>query len=66
MARKGDLKPTWHINVGVDESLQKVLLEAAARNERKITQEIRFALRSHYGLNRAPAEDMEVQAGVGV
>jgi hypothetical protein len=63
VARKGDLNATWHINVGVDESLQKALMEAAAKNERRITQEVRYVLRTHYGLDPSPAEE---QAGVSV
>jgi hypothetical protein len=57
VAKKGDLKPVMHVNIGLDAPLTKALLNAAFRNERKITQEVRYILREHYGIHQPPAEE---------
>jgi hypothetical protein len=61
MARKGDMHPVKHLNLGLDAELAEALLASAAKNERRLTQECRFAVRLYLGLDPKPAED---QAGV--
>lgn len=57
VARKGDLKTVLHMNVGLDEALATKVMASAELNERKWTQEVRYALRQFYGIDRTPAED---------
>jgi hypothetical protein len=61
VARKEDLQATTHLNIGLDNEMGKRLKEAAIRNERRLTQEARYALRLYLGIDAAPAED---EAGV--
>ena len=57
MARKGDLKPVRHLNIGLDQSMSEALLASAERNERRVTEEVRYAVRQYLKVDAAPAED---------
>ena len=57
MARKGDLKATIHLNLGLDDNLSQRLRESALKYERTLTQEARYALRKHLGMEATPVED---------
>jgi hypothetical protein len=57
VARKGDLHPVRHLNLGLDAELADALLTSAAKNERRLTQECRYAVRQYLGLEPKPAED---------
>jgi hypothetical protein len=57
MARKGDLMATTHLNVGLDAELDRRLRESALKYERTLTQEARYALRKHLGMDATPVED---------
>lgn len=57
MARKGDLKATTHLNVGLDDELDRRLRESALKFERTLTQEARYALKKHLGMDATPVED---------
>ena len=61
MARKGDLRPFKHVNVVFDEALSMALEQSALKNERRVTEEVRYAVRQYLKIDAAPAED---QAGV--
>ena len=61
VARKGDLRPFKHVNVVFDEALSMALEQSALRNERKVTEEVRYAVRLYLKVEAVPAED---QAGV--
>jgi hypothetical protein len=54
MARKGDLHPVQHLHLGLDAELAKALLASAERNERRLTQECRYAVRVYLGLEPKP------------
>src|SRR5262245_55874817 len=54
VAKKGDLQATTHLNIGLDNELGKRLKEAARQSERTLTQEARFALKKHLGMDAAP------------
>jgi hypothetical protein len=56
VARKGDLKVVLKMNVALEQDLAKEVDTHAVRNERNLSQEVRFALRKYYGLDRTPAE----------
>lgn len=56
MARKGDLKPVKHLNIGLDAELAQALGASALKNERRLTEEARFAVRQYLGIHRIPAE----------
>jgi hypothetical protein len=63
LARKGDLRPFRHVNLGLDEEMAQALMDSARRNERRLTEEVRYAVRRYLGIDdRAPRED----AGVAV
>jgi hypothetical protein len=57
VAKKGDLKTVLKMNVGLDAVLAQALDASAERNERTYNQEVRYALRKFYGIDRTPAED---------
>jgi hypothetical protein len=58
MAKKGALAETYiALNVRLDEVLGKAVEASAATYERTMNQEVRYALRKFYGLDRTPAED---------
>jgi hypothetical protein len=57
MARKGDLKGFKHVNVLFDEPLSIALEQSAARNERRLTEEVRYAVRQYLKIDQSPAED---------
>lgn len=57
MARKGDLNPVTHLNLGLDQELAAALLASARKNERRLTQECRYAVKLYLGLEPKPAED---------
>jgi hypothetical protein len=57
MARKGDLKPFKHVNVVFDEAVSIALEQSALRNERRVTEEVRYAVRQYLKIDAAPAED---------
>ena len=57
MARKGDLRPVRHLNIGLDQSMSEALLASAERNERRLTQEVRVAIRQYLKVDAAPAEE---------
>jgi hypothetical protein len=55
VARKGDLQSFKHYNVAMDKPLALALEQSARRNERRLTEEIRYAVRKHLGLDAMPA-----------
>jgi hypothetical protein len=57
VAKKGELKAVMHLNIGLDDALSKALEASAARNERRLNEEVRFVLRQHYNVHRMPAEE---------
>jgi hypothetical protein len=57
VARKGDLRPIRHLNIGLDSLLAEALLRSALKNERRLTEEARFHIRQGLGLDAAPAEE---------
>ena len=59
MARKGALKErtVYKMNVGLDQDLLQAVMVGSDQNERNYNQEVRFALRKFYGLDRTPVED---------
>jgi len=57
VARKGDLKGFKHVNVLFDEPLSMALEQSALINERRVTEEVRYAVRLYLGIPAAPAED---------
>ena len=57
MAKKGDLKATIHLNLGLDDNLSQRLRESALKYERTLTQEARYALKKHLGMDATPVED---------
>jgi hypothetical protein len=61
VARKGDLKPYKTVNVVLDEAMRLALEESARRNERRLTEEVRYAVRKHLQ-TEAPVAAM-VEAG---
>ena len=63
MARKGDLKPFKHVNVVFDEALSMALEQSALKNERRVTEEVRYAVRLYLKVDTAVVEDT---AGVSV
>jgi hypothetical protein len=63
VARKGDLRPFKHLNIGLDRVMSAALEESALRNERRLTEEARFAIRQYLKIDPAPVED---GAGVSV
>jgi hypothetical protein len=63
VARKGDLRPVRHLNIGLDQAMSEALLKSAEANERRLTQEVRIAIRRYLGIDPTPAEE---KAGVPV
>jgi len=57
MARKGDLKAVKHLNIGLDRALSAALEARAAENERKLTEEVRYAIRQYLKSTPAPVEE---------
>jgi hypothetical protein len=57
VARKGDLKPFKHLNIGLDQVMSAALEESALRNERRLTEEARYAIRQYLKIDLAPAEE---------
>jgi hypothetical protein len=57
VAKKGELKATMHLNIGLDDMLGKALEASASRNERRLNEEVRYALRMYLGIHRTPAEE---------
>ena len=62
MARKGDLNPVRYLNLGLDQELAEAILASAAKNERQLTQECRFAVRQYLGLDLKPEDTAGVPA----
>ena len=58
MARKGNLKRFKNYNVAMNETMVLALEQSAERNERRVTEELRFAVRQYLKIDQAPAEDM--------
>jgi hypothetical protein len=54
VARKGDLQAVRHLNLGMDAALADALLASAVRNERRLAEECRFAVRLYLGLVDQP------------
>ena len=57
MARKGDLQAVRYVNLGMDAELSAAILASAQKNERRLAEECRYAVRVYLGLTQAPAED---------
>ena len=57
MAKKGELKTVYHMNVGLDQALAQAVDASAEQNERSLNQEVRYRLRQAYGLDQTPAEE---------
>jgi hypothetical protein len=57
LARKGDLNPVRHLNLGLDAELADALLASARKNERRLTEECRYAVRQYLKIDETPAED---------
>jgi hypothetical protein len=64
VARKGDLNPVRHLNLGMDAALAEALLASAMRNERRLSEECRFAVRLYLGLVDQPRKAQAEEAGV--
>ena len=63
MARKGDLRPFKHVNMVFDEALSMALEQSALKNERRVTEEVRYTVRQYLKIEAAPVGD---EAGVAV
>jgi hypothetical protein len=57
VARKGDLKPFKHVNVVFDEALSMALEQSALKNERRVTEEVRYAVRRYLNIDPTPSEE---------
>jgi hypothetical protein len=57
MAKKGELNHKRQLGMRMDEDFEAALMESAAKNERSLAQEARFALRRYLGLDRPPVEE---------
>ena len=62
MAKKGDLRTVLHMNVGLDEAVAKAVATHAVQHERTHNQEVRFALRQYYGIERTPTAEVVADA----
>lgn len=64
MVKKGELKPTHRqLGLRMDKELEAALEASATKNERKLAEEARYAIRLYLGIHRTPAEE---SAGVSV
>jgi hypothetical protein len=64
VARKGDLKPVRHVNIALDQSMSEALLASAERNERRLTQEVRVAIRRYLRIDDVPGEEQVADGDV--
>jgi hypothetical protein len=51
------LNPVRHLNLGLDAELADALLASARKNERRLTEECRYAVRQYLKIDETPAED---------